>query len=66
MTWRDLLRPWKRSPDTTGEAQAHLLRLTEQDEEITRLGGELRDRLARNHFSEMVTLAISRRAERGA
>lgn len=53
------------SPDHSAEAEAHLRRLDERSAEIEQLGAAATEQLRANHFSEMVTMAIRRRAERG-
>lgn len=42
----------------SSEQREHLQRLTDRDAHVERVGQEARDRLRRNNFSEMVTLAI--------
>ena len=57
---------WRAAHDHHTEARAHLQRLDEQSDEVEQLEAEAVRHLRRNHFSELVALAISRRTEGGA
>jgi type II secretory pathway component PulM len=54
---------WRPAPDRGGDATAELAKLAERDDEVTRLGKELRAAQHRNHFSTMVQRAIARTQE---
>lgn len=56
MTWW----PWRRHEVHTEEAEQVLARIRQHEEEIAQLACELREAERRNHFSEMVRLAIAR------
>jgi t-SNARE complex subunit (syntaxin) len=56
----------RNSDDTSSEARACLAELEARHAQVTDLGRELRERQRRNHFSEMVVLAISRASEGGS
>lgn len=59
MNWRWL--PWcRRVDDHTAEGQGRLDRMTDQDDEISKLGAELRAQNRQNNFGPMVAEAIRR------
>lgn len=57
--------PWRQAPDTSNEALRHLAQLRANDAEVRRLAVALREAQRRNHFSDMVNTAISRRTQEG-
>lgn len=58
--------PRKRiAPSTEDEAKQHLESLCAQDEQVDQLAERLREVQVRNHFSQMVTAAITRTAREG-
>ena len=66
MSPRTWWRRWRAAHDHHTEARAHLQRLDAQRDEVEQLEAEAVRQLRRNHFSEMVAVAIARRTEGGA
>ena len=56
---------WLRRATHTDEARELLALMHERGREVRPLGAELREQLRRNHFSEMVAVAIQRRRRDG-
>ena len=61
MSPRDWWRRWWHARDHSAEARHHLRRLDARHAEVERLGADAAEQLRSNHFSEMITAAISRR-----
>lgn len=53
---------WQKKETTTDEAKEHLQRLIEREPEVKKISRELKDAQARNHFSDMVAIAMARRS----
>jgi len=58
--------PWSRNDggcSETDEADAHLARIHNQQNEVNKLTSDLEGAQRRNHFSEMVEIAFIRKRE---
>ena len=57
--------PWQKAPDRTREVEEHLRRVMDREAEVKDLSQSLREAQRRNHFSELVNVAISRVSREG-
>lgn len=58
--------PWQRQDSNPhGEAKEAFQQIAARDKEVKRLSHELREAQRRNHFSEMVIEAMTRRTKEG-